>query len=1349
MNDVIPPLLPAQVRAARALLGWSQQELASQASVATSTVADFERSQRSPVPNNLEAMRSALEGAGISFPAGGAVAGPTPSIRLRSNVTSERLKPVRWVTETDLAHWADRRDGQAMLPELVRRLILAERGYFPELRFASGESVQMHGWDGECRVDSGGDQIPGGWSGWELGTDQGPKRKADKDYKQRTKDALHLNPAETTFVFVTPRRWAEKQDWVKERRAEKHWATVRAYDAVDLVQWIERFPGVGLWLAKLIEKAPADVRELTDVWREWSLSTKPPLSAALVLADRDDEATRVLRWLYGEPAVMAVQAEAPGEAIAFLYAAIEQLPVGYRDFFHTRAVVAADADTARSLADVPTPLIIILDEPDAGLSMHLVEKGHYVYIAFGSEVGTPTDIVTLKRPTRYAVEHELLRMGFERHEAQNFAHDSARSLAILRRLIPSAPGYQVPDWAAPEAARALLPALLAGAWDESQLGDRTILEELAGIPYDRIATALTPFLLLSDSPLRKAGGTWKIASPRDAWFRVARNVTSTDLDRFAKAADAVLTSADPRFNMAPDERWMAGIKGQKPAYSALLRTGISETLVLLGVFGNQVATVPHAADSAVMIVRKLLQKADAVRWWSLSHQLQVLAEASPEEFMDAVEDSLAQNDPPIMALFVEGDGIFGTAYHANLLWALETLAWSLDYLARATNLLARLTALDRGGKWVNRPGNSLRQIYLLWHPQTSAPLQGRLSVLKQLRKVEPDVAWRLLLDLYPKAHDSTGDAPVPRWRDFSVEQPEPLTNAIIYNGAAKIGAWLLEDVGLDTYRWKQLINRFGELAPDLRRSAVKLLAASVTRFADDDSRSAMQQALRNLLHHHRQFGESDWALPPSELAEIERVYLAFVPVDPVKRIAWLFEQEQAPLPNPMGHDWQLNEKVSNEARQNAIKELFNTGGIAPILALAQSAKFSGLVGKALAETATEDITDAALVRAIQADDDQSWNFAHGIIFAFNNSKGEGWSDHLIDRAFAEGWKQDALLRILLSLPKLERFMRRVSEIGGEVEHLYWKRIGTLRIQGSPDTISWALDKLLWVGRGREALHLAGHHLNGLSNDQLVRILDSALRSDRSAEGDNNEAVMFQYHVEQIFGKLDAARYVGEVEMARLEWSYLNVLQSSKRPPKMLHDALSASPEFFIEVLSVIYRPHADDEKEELPEEERERSAAIATHAYRLLREWHQAPGKSGDVVDGKALEEWVKKARILAEKAGRVEAADQHIGRVLAYSPADPDGTWPCTPVRDVIELTRSRSVERGMFLGVVNKRGPTWRRPTDGGILERDLAQSYRNLSKSLRLEWPRTSALLERVAKSLEHQGAESDDDAERGQW
>ncbi len=58
---------PEQVRAARSLLGWSQQELAERAGVAVSTVADFERGQRNPVPNNALAIQRALEMVGILF----------------------------------------------------------------------------------------------------------------------------------------------------------------------------------------------------------------------------------------------------------------------------------------------------------------------------------------------------------------------------------------------------------------------------------------------------------------------------------------------------------------------------------------------------------------------------------------------------------------------------------------------------------------------------------------------------------------------------------------------------------------------------------------------------------------------------------------------------------------------------------------------------------------------------------------------------------------------------------------------------------------------------------------------------------------------------------------------------------------------------------------------------------------------------------------------------------------------------------------------------------------------------------------------------------------------------------
>ncbi len=58
-------LTPQQSRAARGWLDWNQEELAQRANVSLSTVRNFEKGRNAPIKNNLDAMRQAIEAAGL------------------------------------------------------------------------------------------------------------------------------------------------------------------------------------------------------------------------------------------------------------------------------------------------------------------------------------------------------------------------------------------------------------------------------------------------------------------------------------------------------------------------------------------------------------------------------------------------------------------------------------------------------------------------------------------------------------------------------------------------------------------------------------------------------------------------------------------------------------------------------------------------------------------------------------------------------------------------------------------------------------------------------------------------------------------------------------------------------------------------------------------------------------------------------------------------------------------------------------------------------------------------------------------------------------------------------------
>ena len=60
-------LTAAQCRAARGLVGWSQQQLATASKVAKPTIANFEAGKSTPYDRTAKDLVAALEAAGVEF----------------------------------------------------------------------------------------------------------------------------------------------------------------------------------------------------------------------------------------------------------------------------------------------------------------------------------------------------------------------------------------------------------------------------------------------------------------------------------------------------------------------------------------------------------------------------------------------------------------------------------------------------------------------------------------------------------------------------------------------------------------------------------------------------------------------------------------------------------------------------------------------------------------------------------------------------------------------------------------------------------------------------------------------------------------------------------------------------------------------------------------------------------------------------------------------------------------------------------------------------------------------------------------------------------------------------------
>jgi predicted transcriptional regulator len=83
-NRIKDAITAMQVRGARAMLSWSQDQLTAASGVPKRTLAGFEGGETDPRASTLAAIRTALESAGVEFIAEN---GGGPGVRLRARIS--------------------------------------------------------------------------------------------------------------------------------------------------------------------------------------------------------------------------------------------------------------------------------------------------------------------------------------------------------------------------------------------------------------------------------------------------------------------------------------------------------------------------------------------------------------------------------------------------------------------------------------------------------------------------------------------------------------------------------------------------------------------------------------------------------------------------------------------------------------------------------------------------------------------------------------------------------------------------------------------------------------------------------------------------------------------------------------------------------------------------------------------------------------------------------------------------------------------------------------------------------------------------------------------------------------
>ncbi len=1245
------------------------------------------------------------------------------------------------VTENQLDEWvrAHQGDAQRVIVELVYRLVVASCPRPSERRFPLGDSIGQHGPDGFLDTALGFPPfVPDGRSFWEIGTGLDARKKATADYRDLVKEIPQEIRGNSSFVFVTPlsgrRDWEyswkpeAQARWLEKRRSSGEWRSVEVIDGSRLIDWLQQFSAAEVWLADAMGLPVHEMQTPEQRWAELrTIGEPPPLTPEILLANRDDARAKLAEVFNGNAPQLKIDTHFPLQVADFVCAYLASLAGDQGDDAKARCLIVSGSSAWNAICALREKHILVadfdLDDSDTRLWERARRAGHVVVFG-GQPGGIPhPNRVLLAHPKPYQLEEALKNAGYNPERARTLAQKSSGNLGSLLRCLQNL--SLMPEWAQGTDAAELAIAQLLGAWQENSQADRSVVEKVSGKAYGEWIGTMREVALRPGTPLTNRDGLWKVSARYEAWYALGPRLFDEHLERLQAAATLVLRERDPKFDLPPEERYLAAVREKMLPHSHALRKGLAESLALLGSHARALTSCSSgkAEAVAVLTVRALLADADWDIWASLDGLLSLLAEAAPGEFLDNVERALNMSPSPLAGLFAqESSPFFGTNYMSGLLWALETLAWDAAHLTRVVLILGELAAIDPGGQWGNRPVHSLTTILLPWLPQTCAPLEKRLAAVAGLTRELPGVGWKLLLSLLPKSHQISDGTSKPRWRETIPEDwSDGVTRGEYAEQVTAYTEYALDAARASTSRLAELIDRLDDLAlPAQEKLLAHVTSEQVTSLTEPE-RYELWMKLTDIVANHRKYREADWALPPEHVDKIAEAATHLEPTALALRHRRIFSDRFGLFEEKGNYKRQRQEL--DERRQRAIGEILASDGIPAVLDFAKSVDSPWQVGFALGMRGNGEVDRALLPMLLVSEERALAQVVGSFVRSRYASNGWAWVDQL---PFGE-WTAEQIGQFLAYLPFVEETWQRATQLLPDDEIPYWTKTSANPYEAEGLGLELAVDRLVAHGRPRAAIGCLYAMLDAkqhISSQQAITALLAAVHSEEKGV-DAHEMV-------RVIKALQDDPSTDHDGLFRVEWAYLPLLEGSSEgvAPMLLERRLAEDPDFFCEVIRLIFRSR----KEDAPvTESNEEQKTIAQNAYRLLHTWKIPPGTLRDgSYDGAALSEWLDRVKASCAESGHLEIAMTIAGHVFASAPADPGGLWIHHAAAAALNAKDARDMRDGFTTELFNSRGV---HGFSAGKEEDEIAAKYRAKADEVELGgYSRLATALQELATTYE---------------